>query len=57
MDEPSRKPLFCRSVGWLLYDGEEAKTIASHMTDEETSQRTGEMTIPSVAILRIEVLR
>jgi hypothetical protein len=34
-EEPSEEPLRCRSVGWLIYDGERAKTIAAHITDEE----------------------
>ena len=54
---PNEEPLLCRSVGWLLYDGEKAKTIAAHITEEETPQRTGEMTIPSVAIIRMDVLK
>ena len=55
--DPNTHPLICHSVGWLVYDGEEAKTIAPHMTDEEPAQRCGEMTIPSVAVVRIRNLR
>ena len=55
-DEPSEEPLYCRSVGWLIHDGKDAKTIASHITNEETSQRSGEMTIPTKAITRMKTL-
>ena len=56
-EEPMTMPLRCRSVGWLLHDGKEAKTIVPHMTDEEAPQRCGVMTIPSVAVVRIKDLR
>ena len=55
--DPSEEPLLCRSVGWLMHDGEKAKTIAAHMTNEETPQRSGEMTTPSATIIRVEVLK
>ena len=55
-DDPATKPVHCRSVGWLVYDGKDAKTVAPHMTNENTPQRCGEMTIPTVAILRIKEL-
>lgn len=56
-EAPATKPLLCRSVGWLVYDGDEGKTLAPHMTDEDTPQRCGEMTIPTGAITKIKVLR
>mgnify|MGYP001606881071 FL=1 len=56
-ESPATKPLTCRSVGWLVYDGEHAKIIAPHMTDEEVAQRCGEMTIPSRSVIRIRSLR
>ena len=56
VDDPVTEPLLCRSVGWLVHDGDKAKTIAPHMTDEETPQRAGEMTIPACAVKRIKVL-
>ncbi len=56
-ESPATEPVLCRSVGWLVHDGKEAKTIAPHMTDESTPQRCGEMTIPARAVLRVEVLR
>lgn len=55
-DKPATKPLRCLSAGWLMYDGKEAKTIAAHISDEESPQRSGEMTIPARAILSIRDL-
>lgn len=55
-NEPVKEPLLCRSVGWLMHDGEDAKTVASHLTDEEDPQRLGEITIPTRAVLRILLL-
>jgi hypothetical protein len=55
-DEPATDPLVCRSVGWLVHDGDKAKTVAPHMTDEDTPQRAGEMTIPTCAITKITPL-
>ena len=55
-DNPAEEPILCQSVGWLVYDGHKAKTIAPHMTKEDTPQRSGEMTIPTGAILSIEAL-
>jgi hypothetical protein len=49
---PNTEPLLCRSVGWIVYDGEEAVTIAAHITEEDDPQRSGEMTIPTRAIVR-----
>ena len=57
IDEAATEPSLCRSVGWLIYDGAKAKTIAAHITNEETPQRSGEMTIPTAAIVRMRVLR
>jgi hypothetical protein len=51
----SPRPLLCRSVGWLFYDGEDCKVIVPHMTDGQTAgvpaQGCGDMTIPTRAIL------
>lgn len=55
-EEPETEPLLCRSVGWLVHDGKGAKTLAASITEEEEPQRNGEMTIPTCAIKRMEVL-
>ena len=55
-DEPAKEPLMCRSVGWLVHDGDNAKTVAAHITVETTPQRAGEMTIPTCAITKITSL-
>lgn len=50
---PAAEPLLCRSVGWLVFDGSEVKTVAPHMSDEDEPQRRGELTIPACSIRRI----
>lgn len=55
-EEPDIDPLVCHSVGWLVYDGEESIVVAGHMTDEDTPQRCGEMTIPRAMIKSIAFL-
>jgi hypothetical protein len=55
-DEPAAKPMKCRSVGWLVYDGKDMKTLASNITEEENPQRTLEMTIPVCSITKIKSL-
>ena len=57
LNDPNEQGLLCRSVGWLVHDGEKAKTIASHLSDEYEPQRCGEMTIPSGAIVKIWKLK
>lgn len=52
--DPPTEPLTCRSVGWLVYEGERAITLAPHVTLEEEPQRCGQMTIPNCAILKIK---
>ena len=50
-------PLTCRSVGWLIHDGDDCKVIVPHVTEapDTTSPRQGcgDMTIPARAILSI----
>lgn len=55
-DEIEDRALVCRSVGWLLLDGEKAKVVAPHMSDPDCGvalQANGTMTIPTRAVLRI----
>lgn len=50
------KPLRCRSVGWLLHDGDDCKIVVPHLSETHEnvpSQGCGDMTIPASAILRI----
>jgi hypothetical protein len=54
---PATKPVLCRSVGWLIHDGKEAKTIAAHVTEEDEPQRSGEMTIPTCSIRKMRTLK
>lgn len=45
--------LDCVSIGWLISEGSESITLASHITDpeEEASEACGILTIPKLAIL------
>ena len=33
----SPRPLLCRSVGWLLYDGKDCKVAVPHLTMDHAS--------------------
>ena len=50
-------PLRCRSVGWLLHDGEACKVIIPHLSANDHAhslqQGCGDMTIPTRAVLRM----
>lgn len=48
--EPETEPKVCHSVGYLLFDGPRAVTIACTVTSEAEPQRMGEVTIPREAI-------
>jgi hypothetical protein len=52
------KPLVCRSVGWLAYDGKDCKVIVPHLSvaPEASQHGCGEMTIPTKAIISIKTL-
>lgn len=55
-----RVSLVCRSVGWLVLDGEQAKVIVPHLNQVEDGvslQGCGIMTIPASAVLRVINLR
>lgn len=46
----------CRSVGWLVLDGERVKIIAPHINEPDNGvplQGSGVMHIPARAVLRI----
>lgn len=50
------RALVCRSVGWLVLDGNRAKVVAPHVNEAEPGvvlQGCGVMTIPTRAVLRI----
>ena len=52
-------PIVCRSVGWLIYDGDDCKVILPHITDSQKNiekQGCGDMTIPSKCIIKIQNL-
>ncbi len=48
--------LVCRSVGWLVLDGERVKVVAPHLHQGEEgvpTQGCGIMTIPTSAVIRV----
>jgi hypothetical protein len=50
------RALVCRSVGWLALDGERAKVIVPHLSEQDAGvplQGCGILTIPTRAVLRI----
>lgn len=54
--------LLCRSVGWLLHDGDDVKVIVPHLIETDTESRIadqgcGDMTIPASAIRSVTDLR
>ena len=53
------RALVCRSVGWLVLDGENAKVVAPHINDQEPGvalQACGVMTIPARSVLAVTEL-
>lgn len=55
-EKATREPLLVRSVGWLVRDGARAKVLCSHISQEDSPQRCGDMAIPSRAIRSIKAL-
>lgn len=56
LDSCSPTVPICRSVGWLVYDGDDCKVIVPHIISEcpgVEDQGCGEMTIPATAIRRV----
>lgn len=61
-DLHDREPPICRSVGWLLVDGDNIKVVVPHMHESDaeigaTESGTGDMSIPAVAVRKIYRLR
>jgi len=58
--ECTHEPLKCRSVGWLLHDGEACKVIMPHIAGDKNmhlpSQGRGILTIPTKSIVRLTEL-
>jgi len=42
----------CKSVGWLVHDGDDCKTVVPHVANG-AQQGCGDMTIPTCAITRL----
>lgn len=52
LSELEPKVLLVRSVGWLLHDNDDSKTIVPHFA-EEPNHGVGDMHIPTISIKRI----
>jgi hypothetical protein len=56
-DDLAPTVMLCRSVGWLVYDGADCKTIIPHLNQANhpnaALQGCGDMTIPASAIKSI----
>ena len=54
-------PLYCQSVGWLVFDNEECKVIVPHIGGEKDGdamlQGCGDLVIPTAAIKKTTVSR
>lgn len=46
------EPMVCRSVGWLVHDGDDSKVVVPHVA-HNAEQGCGDMTIPTVAITKL----
>ena len=61
LDESEPEYILCRSVGWLVYDGEDCKRIVPHIgqhtTGDAREQGCGDMTIPTLAIRKMVDVR
>jgi len=56
LEECEPKALTCRSVGWLIHDGDDCKTVVPHLVSnhpEVRDQGCGDMTIPASAVRKI----
>jgi len=58
LDDTEPQAIQCRSVGYLVYDGENVKRIAPHISEDADGdiQVVGDMVIPNVAILKMETI-
>lgn len=59
MEDKDNDIIYCQSVGWLIFDGKDAKTIVPHRgaVNKGNEQGCGDMTIPSKAIVNMTYLR
>ena len=59
--EDAAQPLYCRSVGWLAVESDDCKVLVPHLAGNQNgnivAQGCGDLTIPTQAIVKVEVLR
>ena len=54
------RPLYCKSVGWLVAENKDCKVLAPHIAGEkdgEVLQGCGDLTIPAASITKVTVLQ
>jgi len=55
------KPLYCRSVGWLVSESGGCKVIVPHIAGEKNTdimlQGSGDLTIPNKSIVKVTTIR
>jgi len=55
------KPLYCKSVGWLIKETKQCKVIVPHIAGEKNTdimlQGCGDLTIPTKAIIQIKRIK
>lgn len=55
------RPLYCRSVGWLVAENKDCKVLVPHIAGEKNGdillQGCGDLTIPAASITKVTVLR
>lgn len=56
-DPPETHLQVCKSVGWLLHDGDKTKVVCPHITVDKDPEMCGLMTIPTCSVVKIEILR
>ena len=59
-DNYEDRVLSVKSAGWLIHDGERAKIIVPHLSQEDprvSLQGSGIMTIPASAVVRVTALK
>jgi hypothetical protein len=61
LDPENCKPIYCESVGYVIFEDDEIVTVAPHRTLPHPSQPEnhycGDMTIPKVSIMERRELR
>ena len=59
--ERAAKPLYCRSVGWVIRENKDCTVLVPHIAGEKNGeavlQGCGDLTIPTASIVKTTILR